>query len=100
MIGQHPGARGTHGIKRDQRIGDDVAEAVYIQSGVQVREVEGLVHFVGTNPLGQPGERVHVGFGAQNAVRSVLFQDGTPAAVDLVQGRLAEHRSVLARETI
>ena len=67
---------------------------------MQVREVEGLVHLVRANPLRQPGERIHVGFGAEDAVRSVLFQDGTPAAVDVVQGGLAEHRRVMAGETV
>ncbi len=91
---------GAHGVQRDQRVGDDVAEAVHIQSCVQVGEVEGLVHFVGTDHCASRGERVDVGFGAQDAVRSVLFQDGAPAAIDIVQGGLAEHRRILAREAV
>ena len=97
VVGEHPGAGGADGIQRRQGLGDDVAHPADVQAGVQVREVEGLVHLVRADPVGQAGERVHIGFGAEDAVGTVLGQDPPPFAVDVVQGGLAEHGGVMAR---
>lgn len=48
-----------------------------VQARVQVREVEGLVHFVGPDPVRQAGQRIHIGFGAQDAVQTILGKDLT-----------------------
>ena len=74
-------------------------QPVHVQAGVQVREVEGLVHLVGPDPVRQAGE-VDAGFGTQDPVRTVFVQDQAPGAVDVVEGRLAEHRGLVAREAV
>ncbi len=100
VVGEHPGAGGTHGIQRRQRLRDNSAQPVEVQSGMQVREVERLVHLVRPDPVGEAGKRVHVGFRAEDAVGSVLVKDPAPGAVDVVQGRLAEHRCFMAGESV
>ena len=74
-------------------------QPVHVQAGVQVREVEGLVHLVGPDPVRQAGE-VDAGFGAQDPVRAVFVQDQAPGAVDVVDGRLAEHGGLVAGEAV
>ncbi|MCY1228535.1 hypothetical protein D9M72_408560 [compost metagenome] len=96
VVGQYPCAWRADGVQRHQGVSDDTAQAVDVQARMEIREIERLVHFVRADPVGQTGQRVHIGFGTQDAVRTVLGQDTAPGPVDVMQGRLAEHGCVMA----
>ena len=85
-------------VSHPQRLGDDVLQVRGPPRRVQEREVERLVHLVGTGVVGQPLDRLDPGLGAQDAVgggvalRVVAVEHLAPAAVDLVHAVLVPHR--------
>ena len=77
-----------------QRLGDHGAQLGGIPFGLQVREVERLVHLVGAHPQGCViGVRAPC-LRAQGAVAGVLVEDPVPVAVDLVHAGLTPVRHV------
>jgi hypothetical protein len=88
-----------HATQDSKGVRDDRPQTVHVQPCVQVREVEGLVHLVGPDPVRKAGE-VDAGFCAEDTVRAVLVKDSPPGTVDIVDGRLAEHRCLVAREAV
>ena len=94
MVRQHPRARGADGGVRRDRAVDDGAEGRGIPAGLEVGEVERLVHLIGTDPLGGALGGGQPRLGAEGPVAVVLGEEEVPVAIDLVHAVLAPVRHV------
>ena len=95
MVREHPRARRTDGGEAADRVVDHGAEGRRIPRGLEVREVEGLVHLVGAHPEGRLLDRGEPRLGAERPVAVVLGHHLVPVAVHVVDAVLAPVRHTL-----